>query len=60
MAKVSKKDILGVPEGGTVGFELEDYRACLSARTYAYQLAKVEGLKFKTKIIGTRFFLTRV
>lgn len=60
MTKVSKNDILSVPEGGTVGFELENYKACLSARTYTYQLSRTEGLNFKTKIIGTRFFITRV
>ena len=60
MAKVSKKDIMSIPQGTTIVFELEDMRACLSARAYAYQLAKVEGFKVKTQIIGTRFCLTRV
>lgn len=60
MTKVSKKDILGVPKGSTFVFELDNVKACLSARAYAYELAKVEGFKVKTQIIGTRFCLTRV
>lgn len=59
MEKVSKQDIMTIPLGDTCHFEMDTYKACLSARAYCYQLARSENFVARVSINGNRVSITR-
>ncbi|MFQ7086787.1 MAG: hypothetical protein ACLRTD_20220 [Bacteroides sp.] len=43
--KVTKKDILSIKAGSSKVMQLDSYKDCVNARSYAYQLAFTDPVK---------------
>lgn len=50
MEKVTKKELLAIGENETLSFPMASYKACQSAKAYAYQVAREMGWVFSVSI----------